>query len=118
MTGKTRKQRLYDRNRAKEMADRNKSRAAQQRLDARNRAKERADRRKRLDDRNQAKSLADRDELRADVLDSARTLLREINGPGRPGPQPLAVCEASIAWYDDIWGSQGTSQCHVLNELR
>ena len=115
MTGKTRKQRLYDRNRAKEMADRNKSRAAQQRLDARNRAKERADRKQRLDDRNHAKKC---DELRAEVLDSARTLLREINGPGRPGPQPVAVCEASIAGYDDIWGSQGTSQCHVLNELR
>ena len=115
MTGKTRKQRLYDRNRAKEMADRNKSRAAQQRLDARNRAKERANRKQRLDDRNHAK---ERDELRAEVLDSARILMREINGPGRPGPQPVAVCEASIAGYDDIWGSQGTSQCHVLNEIR
>ena len=113
MTGKTRKQRLYDRNRAKEMADRNKSRAAQQRLDARNRAKERANRKQRLDDRNHAK---ERDELRAEVLDSARTLLREINGPGRPGPQPVAVCEAVCV--DDIWGSQGTSKCHVFKELR
>ena len=106
MTGKTRKQRLYDRNRAKEMV-------AQQRLDARNRAKERADRRKRLDDRNQAKSLADRDELRADVLDSARTLLREINGPG---PQPVAVCEAVCV--DDIWGSKGMSEFQFFKEHR
>ena len=118
MTGKTRKQRLYDRNRAKEMADRAESRAAQQSLDARNRAKEQADRdearQQRLDVRNSAKDLADRDELRAEVLDSARTLLREINGPGRPCTQPVAVCEALCV--DDIWGSRGMSTCDSWKE--
>ena len=113
-TRKTRKQRLNARNRAKEMADRAESRAAQQSLDARNRAKEQADRdearQQRLDVRNSAKDLADRDELRAEVLDSARTLLREINGPGRPGTQPVAVCEALCV--DDIWGSRGMSICN------